>query len=313
MEEIKELSETGKVFLWYGLAADTRRNYETAVKSYDYSCKTNGHAPFPASQRGLEEWCTARLMGASGHMMHRVKADTIQAYLASLRSYHVDHNMQTSAFDNPRLAHIIKGARRYFPQHKTTRLPITKDVLTAITSDSTSRRSISNVNVDAAFKVGWADFLRMGEFTNSVADLKNRNFAATGLTRPDVTFGEDGSHVILRLKKSKTDINHTGVEIVSARTDDHTCPVRALRDLFTQDPRTDPNAPLFRFSNGALTRQRTIQILKQRLDHKGISSNHFSGHSFRKGAAQHAADNGMLEEQIKKLGRWTSDAFKLYF
>ncbi len=28
-------------------------------------------------------------------------------------------------------------------------------------------------------------------------------------------------------------------------------------------------------------------------------------------AAQHAADHGMLEEQIQELGRWSSQAFKL--
>ena len=37
------------------------------------------------------------------------------------------------------------------------------------------------------------------------------------------------------------------------------------------------------------------------------------GHSFRKGAAQHAHEAGLLNEQIQTLGRWSSDAFKLYF
>ena len=39
----------------------------------------------------------------------------------------------------------------------------------------------------------------------------------------------------------------------------------------------------------------------------------YSGHSFRKGAAQHKAEHGILDESIQRLGRWTSNAFKLYF
>ena len=45
----------------------------------------------------------------------------------------------------------------------------------------------------------------------------------------------------------------------------------------------------------------------------GLSEKDFSGHSFRKGTAQHAADHGMLDESIQRLGRWSSNAFKLYF
>jgi hypothetical protein len=41
----------------------------------------------------------------------------------------------------------------------------------------------------------------------------------------------------------------------------------------------------------------------------------FSSHSPRArwGAAQHAADNGILEYDIQRLGRWSSEAFKGYF
>lgn len=39
----------------------------------------------------------------------------------------------------------------------------------------------------------------------------------------------------------------------------------------------------------------------------------FAGHSPRRGAAQHASDNGILDEDIKRLGRWSSEAFRGYF
>ncbi len=56
-----------------------------------------------------------------------------------------------------------------------------------------------------------------------------------------------------------------------------------------------------------------ISVLKSRLTQAGFSEIGFSGHSFRKGAAQHASNQGMLDSQIQKLGRWTSNSFQLYF
>ena len=107
-------------------------------------------------------------------------------------------------------------------------------------------------------------------------------------------------------------MEHLEVQIILAATGEPTCPLAALRRLFIQDPRP-PNAPLFRLQSSAFSRQAVVNILKQRIAAAGLSEANYSGHSFRKGAAQHAADHGMLDESIQRLGRWTSNAFKLYF
>lgn len=75
-------------------------------------------------------------------------------------------------------------------------------------------------------------------------------------------------------------------------------------------------APLFRLTTGstALVRKLVLDILQSRLQLHNISTpKPYTGHSFRKGAAQHTSDNGMLDQHIQKLGRWTSRAFQLYF
>lgn len=102
------------------------------------------------------------------------------------------------------------------------------------------------------------------------------------------------------------------MQIILAATSERTCPVAALRRLFIQDPHP-ANAPLFRLQSAAFSRQGVVNILKQRIAAAGLPESNYSGHSFRKGAAQHAADHGMLDESIQKLGRWTSNVFKLYF
>ena len=311
MESINDgLSNDGKILLWYSLSPDTRMNYASAIKSYEYFCSTRINTlPYSATNRALEEWTVSRLIGSTDTLLSRVKADTMLAYLSAVKSHHIDRGHGTQAFDNPRLERLIKGARRSFPQVKAQRLPITKPILTAITSESPD--TIEKLNIDTAFKLAFAGFLRMGEYTYTATQAKRKAFQAKQLTRSDVAFFH--SHAVLRLKDSKTDVNHTGAEIVIAKTGEPTCAYHALQELYRRDQKP-ASAPLFSLNSGAFPRQFLINILQRRLTAAGIqSSKSFTGHSFHKGAAQHAADNGMLEEHIKKLGRWTSEAFRLYF
>lgn len=176
--------------------------------------------------------------------------------------------------------------------------------------------SIEELNIDTAFKVAWAGFLRLGEITYTPRkEAQAPTFKDTNITRSDITFASDNQHAILRLKRSKCDYENTGVEIILAATRDRTCPVSALRTLFIDDPQPR-TAPLFRLTqrHTAFDRKPVVDILQSRLQHHNIDMvNTYTGHSFRRGAAQHASDNGMLEEHIQKLGRWTSRAFQLYF
>lgn len=198
-----------------------------------------------------------------------------------------------------------------FPHLKKERLPITQEILRKIIiKDSVSK---ADINFNTACIVAWTGFLRAGEFTYSAQDKRDPMFIQTHLTRSDITFEENDQYAILRLKFSKTDYDHTGVEIVLAATDDDLCPVKALRSLFELDPQPN-SAPLFSLENNApFTREALVKKLCKRLNDNGISDQGFSGHSFRKGAAHHANENGMLGEKIQKLGRWTSEAFKLYY
>jgi hypothetical protein len=274
----------------------------------------SGLEAWPASSDSLEEWAANRIYGSTLPKQGRIKPDTMTAYLAGVRSYHIDKKLSTQAFENPRLAWIIKGGKRLFHQTKAKRLPITKDILQKITNQKTTNHPTTikdEANVDAAFKSAWAGFLRLGEITYTTAEAKKPSFARTKVTRGDVSFAEFDQYATIRLKRSKTDTDHSGVQIILAATNEDTCPVLALRHLFRIDPQP-PSAPLFRLGT-SFSRSTVISILRKRLINAGINCDAFSGHSFRKGAAQHASDHGMLDENIQRLGRWTSSAFQLYF
>ena len=129
--------------------------------------------------------------------------------------------------------------------------------------------SIKDLSVDTAFKVAWAGFIRMRELTYPAAEAKTATFAKTGLTRSDISFAEEDKYAILQLKQSKTDKEHTGVQIMLAAMGESTCPVAALKKLFIQDSRSS-NDPLFRLQSSAFSRQAVVNILKQCIKATGI-------------------------------------------
>ena len=52
--------------------------------------------------------------------------------------------------------------------------------------------------------------------------------------------------------------------------------------------------------------------LQRCLAYCGLDTSRYKSHSFRIGGACHAADRGYSDGQIRALGRWKSDAFKVY-
>ncbi len=143
--------------------------------------------------------------------------------------------------------------------------------------------------------------MRLGGITYTVAEANKSTFAKTKLTGSDISFEERDQYPTLRLKRSKTNVEHTWMEIILAATGEQTYLVAALRRIFIQDPRS-PNAPLFRLSSVAFSRENVLAILKKCIASTVPSESDFSSHSFCKGAVRHAANNGMLDESIQRLG-----------
>ena len=172
---------------------------------------------------------------------------------------------------------------------------------------------INELNIVAAAAIAFRGFLRSGEFTYEGKELQNTTtFQNTRLLRSDVTFSENNDHVSIRLKRSKTDTDHKGVEITIIASNSSTCVVQVLQRLFRLDPQP-PKAPLFRFTHQTFSYSNFVAMIQTRLRLRGFPHwNMFSGHSFRRGAASTAKLNGMLDSDIQRLGRWTSEAFQRY-
>jgi hypothetical protein len=251
-------------------------------------------------------------------MQGALAPDTLKAYVSALASVHVDRGLSTAVFHDSRITRLLAGVARRQPHWETTQAaPITQDVLETLvqptTTPSQGGTHMDELNMVAAATTAFAGMLRSGEFTWTNAERANsRVFEHTKLLRSDLTFGELDQHAILTLKRSKTDFDHKGVEIILAATNSPTCPVRALRHLIQTDIQP-PSAPLFTFYNREFSYQQFVDETRQRLCDAGNKQyNSFTGHSYRRGAATTAKLHGMLDSDIQRLGRWTSESFQRY-
>ena len=112
----------------------------------------------------------------------------------------------------------------------------------------------------------------------------------------------------LVISEYKHNIHKRPFEILIAREDypGQSCPVQAILDYLAL--RGNCSGPLFCHCSLA-----PINTESQRcLSFCGLDTRRYKGHSFRIGEASHAADKGFSDAQIRALGRWKSDAFKVY-
>ena len=211
-----------------------------------------------------------------------------------------------SVFHSPDLERMIVGVRRLHGEAGTQeRRPITKDLLLQMLPHL-NRRTREGASLYAAFCLAFAAFLRVGEFTYSNSDREKADFSQWFLTRDSVTLFDD--YLELRLPASKTDPFRRGITLTVAASGDAACPVRALRHLFRWKASLD--SPLFETAGG-FTRDLVVGEVRQILALLGVKG-HYLGHSFRRGAVMSARAAGLSDEEIMLLGRWKSEAYRLY-
>ena len=75
---------------------------------------------------------------------------------------------------------------------------------------------------------------------------------------------------------------------------------------------TELDSPLLSMANGAFRRPILTKYLSTALLGIGLCPKLFSGHSFPRDAATWAASIGMPSTDIKTMGRWNRDCFRLY-
>jgi len=188
------------------------------------------------------------------------------------------------------------------------RLPITLPILhkiLALVSDL-SLSSYEQCLFRAMCSCAFYAFLRVGEMTvtpNNSSFLSINNLAKL--------VNADNCVISLKItfRNFKHSYNQPPVSVIIQRGSSF-CPVQIILDYL--QCRGNSPGPLFTMGGLPVTRQYFCGLLTMAIKRCGLNPARYKGHSFRIGAASHAADRGMSDAQIRALGRWKSNAFLRY-
>ncbi|XP_065186109.1 uncharacterized protein LOC135816932 [Sycon ciliatum] len=178
-------------------------------------------------------------------------------------------------------------------------MPILRHLIDACRKSSTLNGH-DKLLYQAAMLLVFFGFLRCAEFTN-------------GVTRGCISFPGDGC-LQLFLRSSKTGPFGKGVTIDIGPSVPPYFPVHAMVSYLFATRRQGTEQRLFILSNGQqLTRQSFTATVRSLVATAGVpSQSHYSGRSFRIGAATTAAMAGVPDSLIRAAGRWKSDACLRY-
>ena len=244
-----------------------------------------------------------------------IKHRSIKSYLSGIRCRQIQQGLGNPfATTLPRLEYVLTGIKRVEVRGSNAprmRLPITIDILQRLYEVWLGQPVwAEGVMLWAAACTGIFGFLRAGEFTVPAAGAYDPD---THLNLSDIALDSHTCPSVVRvsIKQSKTDPFRQGVDIFLGRSGSTVCPVQALIQYL--GIRSSAPGPLFLLSTGVpLTRAFLVTNLQAALRKSGLDDKLFNGHSFRIGAATTAAQRGLEDSLIQTLGRWRSDAYKLY-
>ena len=234
---------------------------------------------------------------------------TITSYLSAISYVHKikGYHDPTKSFLIEKL--LVAVGRR---SQADIRLPISRPLLyelvRALTHTNTYayQRSLYG----AMFMIAFYGFFRIGELT-----CKTRTMSSAALQFDQVTLLKVANRVtavkivITRFKHNTS--NRAFSVLIESEQYEPFCPVQVLLDFLKM--RGPHQGPLFSFANGdAVSTTQFNTELRRALIFCGLDTTRYKSHSFRIGAACHAAEKGFSDAQIRALGRWNSDAFKVY-
>ena len=305
--DLAELDKLVEKFFSKGLAESTQRTYKCGQRKYLEFCKLGGFIAVPATETVL---CSFVAKIAEAGIKHR----TIKVYLSAVRFLHIAEGAK-DPFEpaHHRLQYVLQGIKRVEAEkgvEKRQRLPISPGILRKMKAVWEADPQPGTTMLWAACCLGFCGFLRSGEMT---VPSDSGYDPACHLSRADIAIDHPTHPEVMRvtIKQSKTDPFRQGIQLFIGRTNSDICPVRALLNYLVE--RGPSEGPLFIFPDGSfLTRQRLVEAVRRALDRAGLNASHYSGHSFRIGAATTAAKKGMEDSVIKTLGRWRSLAYLEY-
>ena len=287
------------------LTASSRRTYQrgcTVFRQFYVHFYDSGDPPLP-----LPRACIPLFI--SYLTFRKLAFSTISSYLSAISYVHKlqGHPDPTKSF---LIQKLLTALSRRHPVD--IRLLVTRPVLhqlvraLSLTNSSAFQRSLFS----AMFLVAFYGLFRIGELT-----AKSTRFAPSVIQYRNLTLLSNDGHIHtakITISEYKHNTSRRPFDIPITRDVSSTfCPVQALIQYCQL--RRHGSGPLFCHADMSPISAHQFNIELQRcLAYCGLDTSRYKSHSFRIGGACHAADRGYSDAQIRALGRWKSDAFKVY-
>ena len=286
------------------MSCNTKRTYSSAQKRFLNFCERFGLLNENGSAIPASEMTLLRFVAS---LSSTCQASSIRVYLSAVRSLHIQNGAEDPLLGCLRIPLVLKGLRRGQPSNRPSKIPITPFVLCAIKA-YLNLEEFNDCMLWAACCTAFFGFLRGAEFTTTPESLKENRFLAVS----DVSIDKQSNPdiVFIRLRYCKTDQFGEGCTIPLASSDSPICPVTAIIKYLWL--RGSSQGPLFICKDfRPLTKQMLNYRLQKALNSAGLKGS-YTLHSFRVGAASTAAALGFPDHLIQAMGRWSSDAYKVY-
>ena len=147
-------------------------------------------------------------------------------------------------------------------------------------------------------------FLRVGEMTVSKGNSDHALRLSCLSTHPD------SRHLKVTFSSFKHGKRPVTI-VVEAQPDGRYCPVQAVK-RYLQLRGSRPGYPFLSQSGQPVSRRDFTDQLGLHLKACNLPTSSYKSHSFRIGAATHAASRDLSQLQLRALGRWSSNAFLKY-
>ena len=232
---------------------------------------------------------------------------TIESYMSAISYVH-----KLKGFSDPTNSFLIRKLLTAVNRSRQNdiRLPISRPALHELVRSLrfTNSSAFQQTLYRAMFLLAFYGFFRIGKLAAKSARSVSTVVQFTAL-RFLISNGKP--HFLkLVISEYKHNINKRPFEILIAREDcpAQFCSVQAILEYLAL--RGNHPGPLFcNCSLATITADQFNTQLHRCLSFCGLDTRRYKGHSFCIGAASHAA---YKDAQIRTLGRWQSDAFKVY-
>lgn len=283
------------------ISSSTRTSYSTAWRSLVDFCLLYSFLPLPAEVRTIVLWISyLSLRGLQG--------STIKKYVMAISSLHIENGFFSPVRGNAFISRCITGAYNLKPtlSHKP-KLPVTPALLFAI-NPFMDMNNLDHAMLWAAFTLGTFCLLRNGEIAS--ADGSNP-IRITSIRHADFLSTAGVKAMWYHIPRTKTH-PHDGEDVLIGSP----YALGALHRYLAFRNRLqviDDSSCLFSWADGTpLTRRSLHSEFCKFATMTGVSPSSYRGVSFRSGGATALTDAGVPIEHIRMVGRWKSNAYKVY-